>query len=329
MIAHRGVPGLRLEHTRPSYELAIELGADFIEPDVVVSRDGVLVVRHENEIGGTTDVADHEEFASRRTTKVVDGVEKTGWFTEDFTVAELKTLRAKERIPELRPQNVALGGTEQILTFDEVMVLSAMCGADGPAAVYVETKHPTYFEALGHSLNDLLIDALERHGRNRVGAGIVIQSFEPTNLRQLRERTPVFMMQLLKTRGLPPDQVAASDPRSYADLITDEGLAFVAGYAEAIGPHKSLVIGSDAQGRLGEPTGLVERAHAAGLDVHVWSMRNENAFLPLDLRIGDDERAHGDAEGEYLAYFDAGVDAVFSDDAGCAVRARAAWAARR
>ena len=329
VIAHRGVPGLRLEHTRPSYELAIELGADFIEPDVVASADGVLVVRHENEIGGTTDVADHPEFSSRRTTKTVDGAEKTGWFTEDFTVAELKTLRAKERIPDLRPQNVALQGQQQILTFDEVMVLSAEHGLDGPAGVYVETKHPTYFEGLGISLNDLLIDALERHGRNRADAGIIIQSFEPTNLQQLRSRTPVFMMQLLKTRGVPPDLEAAGSTRTYEDLRTDEGLAFVAGYADAIGPEKSLVISRDAEGRLGAPTGLVERSHAAGLDVHVWSMRNENTFLPLDLRVGDEPSAHGDAEGEYLAYFDAGVDAVFSDDTGCAVRARGVWTARR
>ena len=156
VIAHRGVPGLRLEHTRPSYDLAIDDGADYIEPDVVASRDGHLIVRHENEIGSTTDVADHPEFADRRTTKTVDGVEKDGWFTEDFTLDELKTLRATERIPDVRPANVDLYGTEEILTFDEVVAIAenGYRRRGSPVGIYVETKHPTYFQSVGLDLND-------------------------------------------------------------------------------------------------------------------------------------------------------------------------------
>ena len=188
VIAHRGCPGLRLEHTRPSYDLAIDDGADYIEPDVVASSDGHLVVRHENEIGSTTDVADHPEFADRRTTKTVDGSAKDGWFTEDFTLEELKTLRAKERIPDVRPGNVPLAGTEEILTFDEVVAIAeeGFTRRGTPVGIYVETKHPTYFAGIGLDLNDLLVGALDRLGLNHEGAPVVIQSFESANLQDLR-----------------------------------------------------------------------------------------------------------------------------------------------
>lgn len=329
VIAHRGVPGLRLEHTRPSYDLAIDSGADYIEPDVVASSDGQLIVRHENEIGSTTDVADHPEFADRRTVKRVDGVEKDGWFTEDFTLEELKTLHAKERIPDVRPGNVSLAGTESILTFDEVVAIAE----DGykrrgsQVGVYVETKHPTYFSGLGLDLNDLLVDALERLGLNHENAPVVIQSFESGNLQDLRKRTPLFLVQLVSPKGGPADFVARGDARTYSDLMTAEGLAFVATYADAIGPHKSLVIGSDDAGNLDMPTGLVDRAHEAGLDVHIWTMRDENAFLPPNLRIGTERSDYGDTLPEYLAFLDAGIDGMFSDFTQTAVRARQTWAA--
>ena len=283
IIAHRGVPGQRLEHTRPSYLLAIEQGADYIEPDVVSTSDGVLVVRHENEISGTTDVADHPEFADRHTTKIVDGNSRTGWFTEDFTVAELKVLRCKERIPDLRPGNVALNGVEPILTLDEVLEIAEAGTAERGSAVgvYIETKHPTYFESVGISLNDLLVESLERRGFNDGSATVVIQSFESANLRAMRPRTPAMLVQLMSGRGAPADFVAAGDPRTYEALRTDEGLAFIAEYADAIGPLKDLVVDRDRGA-----TGLVERAHAAGLDVHVWTMRNENNFLPPAMRVG-------------------------------------------
>ncbi len=331
VIAHRGCPGRRLEHTRPSYDLAIDDGADYIEPDVVASSDGHLVVRHENEIGSTTDVADHAEFADRRATKTVDGVEKDGWFTEDFTLAELKTLRAKERIPDVRPGNVALAGTEEILTFDEVVAIAEKghVRRGSPVGIYVETKHPTYFAGIGLDLNDLLLDALERLGLNHEDAPVIIQSFESGNLQDFRRRSPLFLVQLMSPKGAPADFLAAGDPRTYADLTSEEGLAFVAGYADAIGPFKNLVIGLDDDGNLEEPTGLVDRAHAAGLDVHIWTMRDENAFLPVDLRIGTEKSAYGDMLPEYRAFLEAGIDGMFSDFTQTAVRARADWAATR
>ena len=320
VVAHRGVPGERLEHTRPSYLLAIEQGADFIEPDVVSTGDGVLVVRHENWIDDTTDVADHPEFADRRTTKIVDGVEMTGWFTEDFTLAELKTLRCKERIPDVRPGNVALAGTEQILTLDEVLDIAEDAGGEAPVGVYIETKHPSYFAGVGHDLNAMLIETLERRGFNDPEALVVIQSFESANLRAIRPRTPAMLVQLMSVKGQPADFVEAGDPRTYEDLRSDEGLTFVAEYADAIGPYKEVVVEPGAG-----PTGLVERAHAAGLDVHVWTMRNENQFLPPALRQGTEKLAHGDAVSELLQFFDAGVDGVFSDFTSTAVKARSQW----
>jgi glycerophosphoryl diester phosphodiesterase len=297
LIAHRGFPGLRHEHTRPSYDLAIDSGADYIEPDVVATKDRHLVVRHENEISGTTDVADHPEFADRKATKVIDGKSQTGWFTEDFTLAELKTLRTKERIPDVRPQNTELSG-EQILTFDEVIAIAdeGTQRRGTTVGVYVETKHPSYFANIGLDLNDLLIDALERHELNRADAPVIIQSFESGNLRDLDTRTPLFLVRLVS-------------PQQKTDL---DDLADLASFADAIGPHKDLVIPRDKAGRLAEPTDLVERSHAAGLDVHIWTMRDEPSFLPTDC----------EPLAEYAAFFAAGIDGLFSDWMTTAVRAR-------
>lgn len=328
IIAHRGVPGSRLEHTRPSYLLAIEQGAEYIEPDVVASRDGVLIVRHENEIHETTDVASRVEFSSRRTTKFIDGVPYTGWFTEDFTLEELKTLRTVERLPQLRPQNIGL--SEKILTLDEVLNIAEDENfRRGPDAVqigvYIETKHPTYFRGIGLDLNDLLIANLERRRMNHLGAKIMIQSMETANLRSIRSRTPLPLIQLFKRGGAPFDLTIIHDPRTYESLTTSAELAIIAEYADGIGPNKSLVIGRDEDYRLSESTGLVRRAHELGLLVHVWTMRNENNFLPTDLRLGLDVAHHGDANAEYLAFFDEGVDGVFSDFTASAVAARDMW----
>ena len=324
VIAHRGVPGERLEHTRPSYLLAIEQGADYIEPDVVSTKDGVLVVRHENEIGGTTDVADRPEFRDRKVSKFVDGVPHTGWFTEDFTLEEIKTLRVRERLPALRPQNIPLAGVEKILTFDEVLNIAedASAGRDEPIGVYVETKHPTYFAGIGHDLNDMLVANLERRRVNHEGAKIIIQSMETGNLRRLRDRTPLPLIQLMDRQGAPYDLIEARDRRTYADLMAPRELATIATYADGIGPNKSQVIARDKKYRLAGQTALVRDAHDAGLMVHIWTMRNENNFLPTNLRTGNDKAAHGDAVGEYLAFFDAGVDGVFSDFTQTAVLAR-------
>jgi glycerophosphoryl diester phosphodiesterase len=331
VIAHRGVPGLRLEHTRPSYLLGIEQGANYIEPDVVSTKDGVLVVRHENEIGGTTDVAERPEFADRKISKLVDGVAHTGWFTEDFTLEEIKTLRVRERLPALRPQNAPLAHTEQVVTFGEVLEIAeqATKHRQEPVGVYVETKHPTYFSGIGFDLNDLLIADLERRGLNHEAAPVIIQSMETGNLAALRERTPLPLIQLMDRVGAPYDLVAAGDTRTYADMTTAEQLARIAAYADGIGPNKSQVIARDAKAALVGETGLVARAHDAGLLVHIWTMRNENNFLPKNFRIGKDKSAQGDAVAEYLAFFDAGVDGVFSDYTETAVLAREQWLARQ
>jgi glycerophosphoryl diester phosphodiesterase len=323
------VPGQRLEHTRPSYLLAIDQGCDYIEPDVVATQDGVLVVRHENDIGGTTDVAARPEFASRKVSKVIDGVPHVGWFTEDFTLAEIKTLRVRERLPQLRPHNIPLAHTEQILTFDEVLTIAeaASVGRDEPIGVYVETKHPTYFAGIGLDLNDLLIADLERRDVNHAGAKIVIQSMETANLKALRDRTPLMLIQLMDRQGAPYDFVAAGDPRTYRSLRKTPELTKIAAYADGIGPNKSQVIRRDLMGRLAGETKLVRRAHRLGLVVHIWTMRSENNFLPANLRLSKDKAAHGDAMGEYLAFFNAGVDGVFTDFTATAVRARAQWLA--
>lgn len=303
LIAHRGFPGLRHEHTRPSYDLAIDEGTDYIEPDVVATKDGQLVVRHENEISGTTDVADHPEFADRRTTKTIDGSSLTGWFTEDFTLAELKTLRTRERIPDVRPHNTELPG-EEILTFDEVVQIAREGTArrGSTVGIYVETKHPSYFAGIGLDLNDLLIDALERQGLNTEDAPVIVQSFESGNLRDFDARSPLFLVRLIS-----PKQ---------RDELRD--LDDIASFADAIGPHKDLVIPRNRRGRLGRPTDLVERSHGAGLDVHIWTMRDEATFLPVACT----------PEQEYAAYFDAGIDGLFSDWTTTAVAARNARAAR-
>jgi len=329
VIGHRGVPGFRLEHTRPSYELAIAEGCDYIEPDVVATRDGHLVVRHENEISVSTDVAAHPEFADRRTTRWVDGVPMSGWFTEDFTLAELKTLTVRERLPHLRPQNVALAGAQRILTFDEVLDVAerATASLGRQVGVYVETKHPTYFARRGLDLADLLLGVLRRRGLDRPGHHVVVQCTETAHLRALRERTALPLVQLMDRQGAPYDLVAAGDPRTYADLESADELARIAEYADGIGPNKSQVVARDAKQRLTHETGLVARAHAVGLLVHVWTMRDENNFLPRDHRLGRDKAAHGDAVAEYLRFFDAGVDGVFSDFTATAVRAREAWRA--
>ncbi|MFH7323329.1 glycerophosphodiester phosphodiesterase [Aeromicrobium sp. JJY06] len=329
VIAHRGVPGSRLEHTRPSYLLGIEEGADYIEPDVVATKDGALVVRHENEIGGTTDVASRPEFAHLRTTKFIDGVPLTGWFTEDFTLEEIRTLRTRERLPQLRPQNLALEGTEPILTLDEVIDIAEAentrrgAGAD-PIGVYVETKHPTYFRGLGLDLNDRLLEVLDRRGLNRKGAKVVIQSMETANLKALRDRTPLPLVQLMERKGGPYDLVATYDPRDYAALTRPEELAKIAEYAQGIGPNKSLVIARDRHQNLLGETGLVRDAHEVGLFVHIWTMRNENNFLPVQWRTSLDEADPGDATAELLAFYAAGVDGVFSDFTRTAVAARSA-----
>ncbi len=320
LIGHRGASGSRPEHTLAAYETAIVQCADYIEPDVVSTKDGVLVARHENEISGTTDVADHPEFAARRTTKVIDGTSITGWFTEDFTFAELRTLRAKERLPQVRPGNTAFDGLYLIPTLDEVLDLARhSVSCDGrPVGVYPETKHPSYFDSLGLSLEEPLVATLRANGLDRADAPVILQSFETANLRDLDALTDVTLAQLVSSSGRPYDFTLAGDARTYRDLVTPAGLAEIATYADGVGLEKSVMIPRTAAGTLGTPTPVIADAHAAGLSVHGWTFRAENQFLPAEFRSSADPAAYGDLAGELRVFLDAGMDGVFSDHPGIA-----------
>lgn len=311
VIAHRGASGERPEHTIASYTLAIEQGADFIEPDLVMTRDGILVARHENEISGTTDVADHPEFAARKATKTIDGERVSGWFTEDFTLAELQTLRAKERLPMLRSDNTAYDGQFAIPTFQQVIDLAKAHGV----GVYPETKHPSYFQSIGLAMERPLVEILERNGYREKSDPVFIQSFELENLKELRGLTKLRLIFLMDSKGGPAD---GSD-RLYAELATPAGLADVAKTADGIGVAKDMIVPRGALGKSKTPTTLVEDAHAAGLAVHAWTFRAENYFLPLELRKGVNPRAHGGLAGELRQFVALGVDGVFSDFPGIAV----------
>ncbi|MEV4630496.1 glycerophosphodiester phosphodiesterase [Micromonospora sp. NPDC049523] len=326
VIAHRGASGYRPEHTLESYRLAIRLGADFIEPDLVSTRDGVLVARHENEISGTTNVADHPEFAGRKATKTIDGIAVTGWFTEDFTLAELKTLRAKERLPQVRPTNTAFDGTLEIPTLQEVIDLakSESRRVGRTIGIYPETKHPTYFQSIGLALEEPLVRVLKRNGLTSRKDAVFIQSFETANLRKLSKLTDVRLAQLLDATGRPYDFTVAGDPRTYLDLVKPENLKWISTYADGIGATKNLLVPRDASGKLLAPTNVVRDAHRVGLDVHAWTFRAENQFLPTDFRLGADPNARGDITSEYELFFSLGLDGVFSDHPDTAVAARAA-----
>ena len=325
VIAHRGASGYRPEHTLAAYELGARLGADYVEPDLVRTKDGVLVARHENEISGTTDVATRPEFADRRTTKVIDGLSLTGWFTEDFTLAELKTLRAVERIPALRPRNTRFNGFYEVPTFQEVIDLTKRLSKElgRPIGIYPETKHPTYFRDIGLPLEEPLVRLLNRNGLNSRRAKVFVQSFEVGNLQALDDELRVPLVQLLGARTQKPwDFVVSGDPRTYADMATPAGLEDIAEYADGVGPSKDYIVPRDAAGNSLPPTSFVDDAHRAGLLVHPYTFRNENSFLPLELRSSDDPAAYGNAAAEYEQFFELGVDGLFSDNADTALRAR-------
>ncbi|HEY9619963.1 MAG TPA: glycerophosphodiester phosphodiesterase family protein [Crinalium sp.] len=326
IIGHRGASGLRPEHTLASYELAIALGADFIEPDLVSTKDGVLIARHENDITGTTDVADHPEFADRKTTKIIDGNPITGWFTEDFTLAEIKTLRAKERLP-FRDQS--FNGQFEIPTFQEVIDLAKQKSAElgRTIGIYPETKHPTYFDSIGLSLEEPLVKTLKANGYDKPNSPVFIQSFEVSNLKELNGKIDVPLVQLFDASDVKPyDFVASGDPRTYGDLLKPSGLAEIATYANGIGPWKRLIvpanpvdfngdgkpddlngdgITSDADFLLQPPTSLINDAHAAGLLVHAYTFRNDDRFLAPEYQ--------GNPEAEFEQFFSLGLDGLFTD----------------
>jgi glycerophosphoryl diester phosphodiesterase len=325
IIGHRGSAGYRPEHTLAAYELGARMGADYVEPDLVTTKDHVLVARHEPNITDTTDVASHPEFASRKTTKTIDGVTQTGWFTDDFTLAELKTLRAKERLPDVRQRNTLYDGRYQVPTFQEVIDLVKRLDRElhRDIGIYPETKHPTYFRAEGLPLEGLLVQTLNRNGLNRRGAKVFVQSFEISNLKALNHVLRVPLVQLLDSPDVKPgDVLAAGGTTTYGDLATAAGLKGVAKYADGVGPFKDYIIPRDASGHSLAPTSFVADAHAAGLVVHPYTFRNENQFLPLEDRRGADPNAYGNAFAEDQRFFAAGVDGIFTDNPDTGVAAR-------
>jgi glycerophosphoryl diester phosphodiesterase len=333
VIGHRGACAGRPEHTLASYAKAIEDGADFIEPDLVMTRDGVPVARHENEISGTTDVAAHAKFTARRTEKIIDGERVVGWFTEDFSLAELKTLRARERLPQLRPANTAFDGRFDVPTFTEIIEFTAQASRQYGRAIgiYPEIKHSTYFRALGLPLEDVVLAAIREHPYTNGGAPVFIQSFETGNLKYLRERLgndlpQVQLIQLLgATDEQPYDFAATQQPLRYVDLMQSDGLRAIACYANAIGPNKFSVIARNADGTFAEPTSLVRVAHAIGLLVHPYTFRPENFFLPAQLQTPgtDEQRSESGAIAEIRRYLAAGIDGFFTDDPALGRRALA------
>ena len=324
VLGHRGASALRPEHTLASYGQAIEDGADFVEPDLVMTKDGIPVARHENEISGTTDVAKHPEFAARKTTKTIDGQPVTGWFTEDFTLAEFKTLRARERLPELRANNAKFDGQFSVPTFDEIIdFVAAESKKRGRAiGIYPEIKHSTYFKGLGLPMEDVVLGVIRKHAYTAKTAPLFIQSFEVDNLKYLRGKLGkdlpnVKLIQLLgEDKEQPYDAVAAKRSLNFGQMMQPQGLAEIAKYADAIGPNKLSVIPRSADGKLAAPTALVKDAHAVKLLVHPWTFRPENYFLPSDLRAAGTPATRNDtgAVTEIRAYLDAGIDGFFTDD---------------
>lgn len=310
IIAHRGVSGLRPEHTIASYTLAIEQGADFIEPDLVLTKDDVFVARHENDITETTNVATHPEFAGRKTTKTIDGEKHAGWFTEDFTLAELKTLRAKERLPLLRPDNAKYDGQFEVPTLAEIIALAKAHSVGGRVVgIYPETKHPSYFASIGHPMEAHLVHELKAAGWDSADAPVFIQSFEVNNLKALHKMTSIRLIQLMDKKGAPADNAVSS----YPAMATPAGFKAISAYAYGVGPNKEMV---DAA--------FVANAHKAGLRVHPWTFRAENFFLPPALWSGVNPRAYGRLSDEIRRYLDLRIDGFFTDFTAIGVEARAA-----
>jgi glycerophosphoryl diester phosphodiesterase len=331
VIGHRGAAGYRPEHTLASYELAARMGADFIEPDLVSTKDHVLVARHENEIGGTTDVASHPEFADRKASKTIDGALLNGWFTEDFTLAELKTLRARERLPAVRQENTMYDGRFEIPSFAEVLELCDRLTRElnRVVGVYPETKHPTYYRWLDLDLETPLVRQVRGAGLDSARAPIFVQSFELTNLVYLRQHFGFNAPMILLTSagGAPYDLVSSGDPTTYAELTTAAGLRSIRGIVNGIGPEKNQIVPRDSDGTLARPTALVSEAHAAGLEVHAYTFRAENMFLPVEYRVGTAATAYGRAIDEQVRFLQAGIDGLFTDQCDIAVIARAEFMA--
>lgn len=330
--AHRGASGYRPEHTLAAYRLAVQQGADYIEPDLVMTKDGILVDRHEPEIGGTTDVAAHPEFADRRVTKRLDGKAVTGWWVEDFTLAELKTLRAEERLPAVRTESATYDGQFEVPTLSEVLALREQLSAETGRTIGVipEIKHSTFLHEAGFDPEVAVVEELEAFGLNRPNAAVWVQSFELTPLIRLDDELgyKANLVFLVSASGRPYDLEAQGDPRTYTDLIAPASLKQLVKDVDGLGVEKSRVIPRRSDGTLGTPTSLVADAHRVGLDVTPWTFRAENQFLPVDYRVGTDPAAHGRMGDEVTRYFEAGVDGVFCDQPDICVAARSVFLAR-
>ncbi|AZS35958.1 Glycerophosphodiester phosphodiesterase, periplasmic [Microbacterium lemovicicum] len=319
VIGHRGAPGYRPEHSRASYELALALGVDAVEPDVVPTRDGVLVVRHENEISGTTDVADRPEFRDRRATKTVDGEMLTGWFTEDFTWAELSTLRCRERLPGLRPESTAFDDTEPVLRLRDVLDLVRDARGAREVGVVLEMKHATYFSGIGFDVAALVEHELRAAGWADGAHPLVVESFELSVLRRVRERgIRATWIYLLEETGAPADLVAAHGAASappYAQTLSPTGLDGLVGIVDGISVDRRMILDPDAHDRPRGPAAFVAEAHARGLLVYTWTCRAENAFLLTPFRTSADPAEIGRYAEEWAVIRDAAVDGVFVDHA--------------
>lgn len=329
VIAHRGASGYVPEHTLAAYATAMLQGADFVEPDLVMTKDGHLIARHDNVLDLTTDVATRPEFAGRKTTKTVDGVTVTGWFSEDFTLKEIKTLRAIERIPSTRPANARFDGQFEIPTLQEIIELVQAYEKvlDRRIGLYPETKHPTYFDRLGLSLEEPLVKILHRNGYEGRRARVFIQSFEINNLRKLKTMTRIPLVQLLWIEGKPYDVEAGGGSLTYEQMATPAGLSQIASYAEGVGPEKSFIIPRDSAGNfdLSHATSFVKEAHAVGLQVHPYTFRSENVFLPTNFRSSNDPNALGDGAGEIKVFLKTGIDGFFTDQTDRGIVARDAF----
>lgn len=329
VVAHRGASGHRPEHTLEAYRTAIRMGVDDIETDLVCTRDGVLVARHDAELSTTTDVAAHPELAHLRRTHTIDGVAQRGWFVQDLTLAELKTLGTRERIPGIRPGNTRYDGAEGIPTFNEIlaMVAAESTRRGRTVGVMAELKHAHHHDSIGLPLDVPLLADLRRHGLDNAWARVTIMAFETTILQRLAGATRLPIIQLVEVPDRhPADLVAVGDRRTCADLVSSEGLARIDEYADGIGPHTSLVLPRDATGAIGEPSSLVRDAHRLWLTVHTWTVRAENRYLPSNLRHGSAPDGLGDMAAEVRALLDAGVDGIITDHPEVALRAaRDAW----
>ena len=320
VIAHRGASGYRPEHSEAAYRLAVAMGADYVEPDLVMTRDGVLVARHENEIGRTTDVAEHPEFAGRRTTRTISGFTFTGWFVEDFTLAELKTLRTRERNPEVRRESARHDRREPVLTLQEIIdiVRDAGRGRASPVGLYIELKDPDYHREIGLPMEDALLAVLRRNGLEGAQAPVIIQSFWPSALVALRARSTLRLCFLLNSVAPPAALLKANGIARYEDVYSAAGLRRIATFADILGPETGLVLPADAAGHTRRPSTIIADAHGAGLKVHVWSVNAENAALPLDYRRGDPAApgyaaALGNATELARRLYALGADGIFSD----------------